>query len=51
MRAWGKGEDFRARLMADPDIRARLSEAELDDAFNLDRHFRHVDRTFREVGL
>ncbi len=51
MRAWESGEDFRALLAADPEIRARLEEKDLDDAFDLQRHFRDIDRTFREVGL
>jgi adenylosuccinate lyase len=38
----GQGR-FRALLAADPDISAQLSEAELDAAFDLEHHLRHVD--------
>jgi adenylosuccinate lyase len=39
----GQGR-FRALLAADPEISARLSGVELDAAFDLDHHLRHVDR-------
>ncbi len=51
MRVWETGEDFRSLLAADPEIRRRLSEQDLDELFDLGRHFRDVDRTFRQVGL
>jgi adenylosuccinate lyase len=44
----GKG-DFRALLAADPDIATRLSAAELDAAFDLHHHLRHVDAIYRRV--
>lgn len=34
---------FRENLGADVDIRARLSDADLDSAFDLEHHLRHVD--------
>ncbi|MCX7676056.1 MAG: adenylosuccinate lyase [Alteraurantiacibacter sp.] len=36
-------------LKADPEVRAALSEAELEDKFNLDYHFAHVDTIFARV--
>jgi adenylosuccinate lyase len=39
----GEGE-FRSLLGADPDISQHLSAEELDAAFDLDHHLRHVDR-------
>jgi adenylosuccinate lyase len=39
----GQGR-FRALLAADPEIAARLPAAELDAAFDLDHHLRHIDR-------
>src|SRR5262245_61729400 len=46
MRAW-KGEgDFRSLLAADKDVRQHLSAAELEEKFDLDYHFKHVDTIF-----
>ncbi|MFC3097565.1 adenylosuccinate lyase [Alteraurantiacibacter palmitatis] len=36
-------------LKADPEVRAAMSEAELEDKFNLDYHFAHVDTIFARV--
>ena len=51
MRAWETGEEFRALLLADPDVRAVLSAAEIESCFDLGYHLRHVDAIFRRVGL
>jgi adenylosuccinate lyase len=49
MAAWKEGSDFRARLAADPAIRAVLSEAELAEVFRLERYLKHVDAVFARV--
>ncbi|VWX56631.1 adenylosuccinate lyase [Sphingorhabdus sp. 109] len=36
-------------LKADPDVTAKLSDAELEERFNLDYHFKHVDTIFARV--
>ena len=36
-------------LKADPDVSAKLSDAELEERFNLDYHFKHVDTIFDRV--
>jgi len=36
-------------LKADPDVTARLSNAELEGLFDLGYHFKHVDTVFRRV--
>lgn len=36
-------------LKADPDVTARLSNAELENLFDLGYHFKHVDTIFRRV--
>ena len=36
-------------LKADPEVTAALSESELEDKFDLDYHFRQVDRIFARV--
>jgi adenylosuccinate lyase len=49
MKAWACGGDLVTLLKADKDVRKHLSEAELEDNFNLDFHFAHVDTIFRRV--
>ena len=51
MQVWETGADFRSLLSQDPEIRRYLSDRDLDELFDLGRHFRDVDRTFREAGL
>ena len=36
-------------LKADPDVTAKLSNEELEEKFNLDYHFKHVDSIFERV--
>ncbi len=36
-------------LKADPDVSAKLSDEELEERFNLDYHFKHVDTIFDRV--
>lgn len=51
MRTW-KGEgSFADNAKREPEITARLSESEVDGLCSLDVHLRHVDSTFRSVGL
>jgi adenylosuccinate lyase len=49
MKAWAGDADLLTLLKADKDVRKHLSEAELEDNFNLDFHFAHVDTIFRRV--
>ncbi len=42
MRAWDERTDFRALLEADPEM--TLDKAQLDEAFDLERSLRHLDR-------
>jgi adenylosuccinate lyase len=51
MRAWETGEEFRTLLLADPEVGAMLSPAEIESCFDLEYHLRHVDAIFRRVGL
>ncbi|HUZ78106.1 MAG TPA: adenylosuccinate lyase [Chloroflexota bacterium] len=50
-RAMDGGGEFRDLLLAEPEIRAHLTDAELDDLFGYDYHLKHVDTAFRRVGL
>ena len=36
-------------LKADPDVTAKLSDEELEERFNLDYHFKHIDTIFARV--
>jgi len=36
-------------LKADPEVRAALSPADLEEKFDLDYHFKHVDTIFARV--
>ncbi len=49
MRVWEEDKDFLEELLADPDVRAALPEAELREKFDLGYHTRHVDTIFRRV--
>jgi adenylosuccinate lyase len=51
MRAWEKGEDFRALLRADPAVRERLPSRELETLFDYRYYTGSVGESFRRVGL
>jgi adenylosuccinate lyase len=51
MKTWKGSESFGQNAKQEPEIMARLSEAEIDALCSLDVHLRHVDETFRAVGL
>ncbi len=41
--------DFKALLLADPDIAGVLSAEEIERAFDLDEQLRHIDQIFDRV--
>jgi adenylosuccinate lyase len=49
MRSFADRRDFKALLLADDDVTAVLSPAEIERAFDLDEQFRHVDDIFDRV--
>lgn len=49
MKVWEEGADFAAELKADPEVSAKLSDAEIDDKFDIGYHTKHVDTIFRRV--
>jgi adenylosuccinate lyase len=49
MPVWRGEGDFLGLLKADPEVSAKLSEAELEELFDLGYHFKHVDTVFRRV--
>jgi adenylosuccinate lyase len=49
MKVWGGEGDFLTLLKADPDVRAKLSDKEIETNFDLAYHFKHVDTVFKRV--
>ena len=49
MKVWRGEAKFLDLLKADPDVRPHLSDAELEDLFDLSYHFKHVDTIFDRV--
>src|SRR5690606_12744528 len=49
MKVWEQGKDFLQELLADRDVRAALSEAEIREKFDLAYHLKHVDTIFERV--
>ncbi len=49
MRSWDEGSDFRALILADAEINARLQRDQIEHAFALDTYLRNVDTVFARV--
>ncbi|MCC7320487.1 MAG: adenylosuccinate lyase [Rubellimicrobium sp.] len=49
MKVWEQGKDFREELLADPEVTAALSPAEIEEKFDLGYHTKHVDTIFARV--
>jgi adenylosuccinate lyase len=50
MKVWEEGdEDFRTLLLADREVAATLTAAELDSCFDLSSYLKHVDYIFKRV--
>ena len=49
MKVWEQGKDFLEELLADTEVRAALSEAEIREKFDLGYHTKHVDTIFNRV--
>ena len=49
MKVWDEGKDFQPLIKTDADIRAHLSEAEIDRVFSLDTYLRNVGAVFDRV--
>jgi adenylosuccinate lyase len=49
MKVWEQGKDFLEELLADQEVRAALSEADLREKFDLGYHTKHVDTIFKRV--
>ena len=49
MEAWKSEGDFRQGVLADPEVRKVVNEAELEAVFRLERYLTHVDEVFERV--
>jgi len=49
MRVWEEGKDFLTELKSDPEVTAALSNAEIEDKFDLGYHTKQVDTIFARV--
>ncbi|MGV6847625.1 MAG: adenylosuccinate lyase [Marinibacterium sp.] len=49
MKVWEEGKDFKTELLADPDVTAVLSPADIEEKFDLGYHTKHVDTIFARV--
>ncbi|MGY3451585.1 adenylosuccinate lyase [Bradyrhizobium sp. USDA 4353] len=49
MPVWRGEGDFRTLLKADPDVKKYLTDAEIDEQFDLGYHLKHVDTIFKRV--
>ncbi|MFQ5770776.1 MAG: adenylosuccinate lyase, partial [bacterium] len=51
MEVWNSGEDFKALISSDDQIREWLTEEEIEKCFDLNTNLRNVDFIFKRVGL
>jgi len=49
MKVWEQGADFQTELLADPEVTAVLTPAEIAEKFDLGYHTKHVDTLFARV--
>jgi adenylosuccinate lyase len=49
MKVWEQGKDFKEELLADTDVTAALSPAQIEEKFDLGYHTKHVDTIFARV--
>jgi len=49
-KAW-EGQDFKTAVAEDPTVKEHLSQEEIDRAFDIRYHLKHIDITFERLGL
>ncbi len=49
MKVWEHGKDFKTELLADDEVTAALSPAEIEEKFDIGYHTKHVDTIFARV--
>jgi len=51
LRAWKEEMDFKRLVSADPEVRAKMDQEEIDKCFDLSHHLRNVDYVLRRAGV
>ncbi|HEY8740569.1 MAG TPA: adenylosuccinate lyase [Candidatus Dormibacteraeota bacterium] len=51
LRAWDDGDDFKRLLLADDRVSSRIPASDLETLFDPAWHVRHLDVTYRRVGI
>ncbi len=52
MKVWqGDSDSLKDLLLKDDDVMTALSLTDIEDAFDIRRHFRHVDDIFKRIGI
>ena len=49
LKVWDTGRDFKSLLLEDKEIKNFISDEEIEEIFNLDYHFKHVEDIFKRV--
>ena len=49
LKVWEHRTDFKEELLADEEVCAALSPAQIEEKFDMDYHTKHVDTIFRRV--
>jgi len=49
LKAWEKGEDFKDLIKKDQQVKALLSEDEIEECFSLTKHLEHINFVFDKV--
>ena len=49
--AWETGADFGSLLKSDPRVTAHLDEEEIDALFDVRHHVRHIEASYKRMGL
>jgi adenylosuccinate lyase len=49
LKVWDTGRDFKDILLEDQELMSHISREDLEEIFNLDYHFKHVEDIFKRV--
>jgi adenylosuccinate lyase len=49
LKVWETGRDFKSLLLEDQALMSHISKEDLEEIFNLDYHFKHVEDIFKRV--
>jgi adenylosuccinate lyase len=51
MKTWADAKTFKDFLLEDAEVTRLLTAHEVEDLFDLEIHLRHVNDTFKKVGI